>query len=96
MLQVSQPTWKAYAGQVISNARALADELVAHGYKLQTDGTDNHIVLRDLRPLKSTGSKLERLCDLLGITINSKEIRVGLLYVLFMFSFDVENVVPGR
>jgi len=96
VLQVSQPTWKAYARQVIANARALADELVTHGYELQTDGTDNHIVLRDLRPLKLTGSKLERLCDLLGITINSKEIRVGLLYVLFMFSFDVENVVPGR
>lgn len=69
--QACQPTWKAYAKQVISNARALAETLVAHGYKLQTNGTDNHLVLWDLRPLKLTGSKLEKLCDLLGITINS-------------------------
>jgi len=74
-LQACQPTWKAYAKQVIANARTLADELVAHGYKLQTNGTDNHLVLWDVRPLKLTGSKIEKLCDLLGITINSKTIR---------------------
>jgi hypothetical protein len=60
---------------VIANAQTLADELVKHGYKLQTNGTDNHLVLWDLRPLKLTGSKLEKLCDFLGITINSKAIR---------------------
>ena len=75
LLQACQPTWKAYAKQVIANARTLADELVAHDYKLQTNGTDTHLVLWDLRPLKLTGSKLEKLCDLLGITINSKGIR---------------------
>ena len=57
---------------MIANARTLADGLVAHGYKLQTNGTDNHLVLWDLRPLKLTGSKLEKLCDFLGITINSE------------------------
>jgi len=61
---------------VIANARTLAEELVAQGYKLQTNGTDNHLVLWDLRPLKLTGSKLEKLCDFLGITINSKGIRL--------------------
>ena len=49
----------------------LGKELVARGYKLQTSGTDNHLVLWDLRPLGLTGSKLEKLCDLVGITINS-------------------------
>ena len=42
-----------------------------YGYKLQTGGTDNHLVLWDLRPLGLTGSKVEKLCDLMGITINS-------------------------
>jgi glycine hydroxymethyltransferase len=71
LLQASQPSWKAYAQQVIKNAQALADELIKHGYKLQTGGTDNHLVLWDLRPLKLTGSKVEKMGDLLGITINS-------------------------
>ena len=69
--QAADPSFKAYAKQVIANARALAAALVAHGYKLQTGGTDNHLVLWDLRPLKLTGSKVEKICDLAGITINS-------------------------
>ncbi len=75
LLQASQPTWKAYAKQVIKNAQTLGQELVARGYKLQTSGTDNHLVLWDLRPLGLTGSKLEKLCDLVGITINSTSAR---------------------
>jgi glycine hydroxymethyltransferase len=69
--QVASPEWKQYAKQVIANARALAAALVAHGYKLQTSGTDNHLVLWDLRPIGLTGSKVEKVCDLMGITINS-------------------------
>lgn len=69
--QAADPSWKAYAKQVVANARALADELVKEGYKLQTGGTDNHLVLWDLRPLGLTGSKVEKVGDLLGITINS-------------------------
>jgi glycine hydroxymethyltransferase len=71
LLQAIQPSWKAYAQQVIKNAQALADELVKNGYKLQTGGTDSHLVLWDLRPLKLTGSKVEKIGDLVGITINS-------------------------
>lgn len=56
---------------MITNARTLAACLVEHGYKLQTGGTDTHLVLWDLRPLGLTGSKVEKVCDLLGITINS-------------------------
>ncbi|EPS97394.1 hypothetical protein FOMPIDRAFT_1166487 [Fomitopsis schrenkii] len=72
--QASSPTWKAYAKQVIANAKTLGDELVGAGYKLQTKGTDNHLVLWDLRPLGLTGSKLEKLCDLVGITINKNAV----------------------
>jgi glycine hydroxymethyltransferase len=70
--QAASPTWKEYATQVVKNAQALAEELVAKGHKLQTNGTDNHLVLWDLRPMGITGSKVEKLCDLVGITINSK------------------------
>ncbi|KAJ6616438.1 serine hydroxymethyltransferase-domain-containing protein [Mycena sp. CBHHK59/15] len=71
LLQVAQPSFKVYAKQVIKNAQTLAETLVAHGYKLQTGGTDNHLVLWDLRPIGLTGSKVEKVCDLMGITINS-------------------------
>ncbi|KAJ7054382.1 pyridoxal phosphate-dependent transferase [Mycena amicta] len=84
LLQVSQPSFKAYAKQVIANARTLASELVGHGYKLQTGGTDNHLVLWDLRPLGLTGSKVEKVCDLMGITINKNAV-----------SGDASAQVPG-
>ena len=70
--QVAQPEFKTYAKQVIKNARVLADELVKHQYTLQSGGTDSHLMLWDLRPLKLTGSKVEKIGDLVGITINSK------------------------
>lgn len=72
--QACSPTWKAYAQQVVKNARALAEELVKNGYKLQTEGSDNHLVLWDLRPIGLTGSKVEKIGDLLGITINKNAV----------------------
>ena len=44
------------------------------GYKLVTDGTDNHLILWDLRPLKLTGSKMETICDLCHITLNKNAV----------------------
>ncbi|KAF9003382.1 glycine hydroxymethyltransferase [Cyathus striatus] len=82
--QVAQPEWKAYAKQVIANARTLASSLVEHGYRLQTGGTDNHLVLWDLRPIGLTGSKVEKVCDLMGITINKNAV-----------SGDASAQVPG-
>ena len=79
---------------MIANARTLADELIAQGYKLQTNGTDNHLVLWDLRPLKLTGSKLEKLCDFLGITINSRITYHVSTEEAFTF-FSTENAVSG-
>jgi glycine hydroxymethyltransferase len=75
LLQVAQPEFKAYAKQVIANSRALAAALLEHGYKLQTGGSDNHLVLWDLRPLGLTGSKVEKVCDLMGITINKNAVQ---------------------
>jgi glycine hydroxymethyltransferase len=72
LLQVSHPSFCAYAKQVIANARVLAQSLTDHGYKLQTGGTDNHIILWDLRPLGLTGNKMEKLCELIGIIVTSE------------------------
>ncbi|KAF4563789.1 Serine hydroxymethyltransferase, cytosolic [Pleurotus pulmonarius] len=82
--QVADPAFKQYAKQVIANARTLGARLVEHGYKLQTGGTDNHLVLWDLRPLGLTGSKVEKVCDLMGITINKNAV-----------SGDASAQVPG-
>ncbi|KAF7348525.1 Serine hydroxymethyltransferase [Mycena venus] len=84
LLQAAQPSFREYAKQVIANAQALANTLVGHGYKLQTGGTDNHLVLWDLRPIGLTGSKVEKVCDLMGITINKNAV-----------SGDASAQVPG-
>jgi glycine hydroxymethyltransferase len=84
LLQAAQPEFRAYAKQVIANARTLAETLVGHGYKLQTGGTDTHLVLWDLRPIGLTGSKVEKVCDLMGITINKNAV-----------SGDASAQVPG-
>ena len=77
--QAAQPEFKKYAAQIVANSRAIAAELVKHDYKLQTDGTDNHLNLGDLRPLKLTGSKVEKICDLAHITLN--KVRLPFLLV---------------
>ncbi|KAH9958039.1 glycine hydroxymethyltransferase [Russula dissimulans] len=74
LFQATQPSWKTYAQQVIKNAQALANELVKNGYKLQTNGTDTHLLLWDLRPLKLTGSKVEKIGELVGITMNKNAV----------------------
>lgn len=56
LLKVASPEWAVYAKQVLLNSRAIADRLKQKGYKLATDGTDNHLVLWDLRHLSITGS----------------------------------------
>jgi glycine hydroxymethyltransferase len=72
--QAATTEFKLYAKQVRANAVALANRLVSHGYKLVTDGTDNHIVLWDLRPVGLTGSKMEKLCDAVNITLNKNAV----------------------
>ena len=63
LLQVTTPEFKQYAQQVKKNSNALAQRLKSYGYKLVTDGTENHLVLWDLRPNSVTGSKMEKICD---------------------------------
>lgn len=74
LLEVQTPQFTEYAKQVIKNSKVLADQLVSHGYKLSTEGTDNHLVLVDLRPHKISGSKVEKLCDMCNITINKNSV----------------------
>jgi glycine hydroxymethyltransferase len=61
--QAAEPEFQSYAQQVVKNAQALAAALMKHGYKVVTNGTENHLVLWDLRPLGLTGSKMEKMCD---------------------------------
>jgi glycine hydroxymethyltransferase len=72
--QVATPEFKEYSKQVIANAKALADELMRLGNKLVTNGTDNHLLLLDVRPQGLTGSKLEKACDEVHITLNKNTI----------------------
>ncbi|KAK4052579.1 glycine hydroxymethyltransferase shm1 [Microbotryomycetes sp. JL221] len=72
--QVNTQEFKDYAKQIITNTKTIAKCLIAHDYKLQTDGSDNHLVLWDLRPLGLTGSKIEKICDLAHITLNKNSV----------------------
>ena len=72
--EVMTPEFKTYIQQVKANAKALAATLVGHGYTMATGGTDNHLVLWDLRPTGVTGAKLEKLCDECCITLNKNSV----------------------
>merc|ERR1712187_543164 len=70
LLEVASPEFKEYSQAVVANADTLAKTLQAKGHKLASDGTDNHLVLWDLRPHGLTGSKLEKVCELASISLN--------------------------
>lgn len=72
--EAQSDNFKIYIKQVKSNARILAKTLQEYGYKIVTDGTDNHIVLWDLRPLNLTGSKMEKICEYVNITLNKNSV----------------------
>lgn len=72
--EVMTPEFKEYAIQVKKNAQAIGKALMAKGYKMATGGTVNHLVLWDLRPQGLTGSKMEKLCDVLNITLNKNAV----------------------
>jgi glycine hydroxymethyltransferase len=69
-----RPEFKTYAKQVIDNAKALADVLLAGGLKLVSGGTDNHLLLVDVTPLGIGGKLAEQTLDGCGITINKNMI----------------------
>ncbi len=72
--QLSDPSYKAYAGQVVANAKRLAQAMMDRGFRLVTGGTDNHLMLVDLRPKNITGKAAEHLLDRVGITVNKNAI----------------------
>lgn len=69
-----RPEFKAYQHQVVVNARALAAALMEQGFKLLTGGTDNHLMLVDLRGLEVSGKELQNRCDEVFITLNKNTV----------------------
>ncbi|WP_156926756.1 serine hydroxymethyltransferase [Cohnella panacarvi] len=69
-----QPSFKDYAKNVVVNAKALADALIAEGLHLVSGGTDNHLMLIDTRNLNITGKEAEHVLDSVAITVNKNAI----------------------
>ena len=72
--EAMQPEFKEYAEQIVKNCKALADGLVKRGHKLVSGGTDNHVMLMDLREDGVTGKDLEHNLDEVHITVNKNTI----------------------
>ena len=68
------PAFKAYQQQIVKNAAAMADAFTKEGVRLVSGGTDNHLMLVDLREENITGKELEALCDRAHITLNKNTI----------------------
>ncbi len=69
-----KPEFKAYQEQIVKNAKALAEALKKQGFKLLTDGTDNHLMLLDLRGMDISGKELQNRCDEVYITLNKNTV----------------------
>ena len=69
-----QPQFREYQRQVVVNAKALAAGLSKHGYRIVSGGTDNHLMLVDLRPKEINGKQAQEVLDLAGITVNKNAI----------------------
>ena len=69
-----KPEFKAYQQQIVKNAKALAAALLEKGFNLVSGGTDNHLMLVDLRPFSITGKELEKRLDEVFITVNKNAI----------------------
>jgi len=69
-----KPEFKAYQHQIVLNARAMADVLLARGVKLVSGGTDNHLMLVDLKEADISGRELEERLDSVHITVNKNKI----------------------
>jgi len=78
------PDFKTYARQIVSNAQALAGRLAGNGYRIVSGGTDNHLMLVDLRPNGLNGKLAQETLDQAGITVNKNGI-----------PFDTEKITLG-
>jgi RpiB/LacA/LacB family sugar-phosphate isomerase len=83
-LEALKPSFKTYAAQIVSNAKALAAQLTHHGYRIVSGGTDNHLMLVDLRPKNLNGKQAQEALDHAGITVNKNGI-----------PFDTEKITLG-
>ncbi|CEL99961.1 unnamed protein product [Vitrella brassicaformis CCMP3155] len=72
--QATTPEFREYQEQVKKNAVAVGQELMARGFDLVSGGTDNHLILVDLRSKGLSGAKAEKVCELVNITINKNTI----------------------
>jgi glycine hydroxymethyltransferase len=69
-LEAMKPDFKDYQQQIVKNAKALAAALASRGFRIVSGGTDNHLMLVDLRPKKITGKIAQESLDKAGITVN--------------------------
>ncbi len=69
-----KPEFKEYQKQIVKNAKVLAEELIKYGFNLVSGGTDNHLILIDLRNKGITGKELEERLDNVGITVNKNSV----------------------
>ncbi|HLH99844.1 MAG TPA: serine hydroxymethyltransferase, partial [Acidimicrobiales bacterium] len=74
--EAAQPAFKTYAAQILRNASALAAALAGHGLRIVSGGTDNHLMLVDLRTFDAelTGKRAQEALDRAGITLNKNQI----------------------
>ena len=74
--EAAQPEFRDYAAQIVRNAQALAAALAAEGFRIVSGGTDNHLMLVDLRPFDAelTGKLAQEALDRAGITLNKNQI----------------------
>jgi glycine hydroxymethyltransferase len=68
--EAAQPSFRAYANQIVANSKALADALLARGYTLVSGGTDNHLILLDLTAQGIAGKPAAKALDRAGIEVN--------------------------
>jgi glycine hydroxymethyltransferase len=68
------PSFKDYCGQIVRNAQTLANALMEHGFDIVSGGTDNHLMLVDLRNKNVTGKVAEKALDAAGITVNKNTV----------------------
>ncbi len=83
-LEALKPSFQTYAKQIVSNAVTLAARLAEHGFRIVSGGTDNHLMLVDLRPKGLNGKQAQEALDHAGITVNKNGI-----------PFDTEKITLG-
>ena len=74
LLEVNSNFYRNYCKQIVKNCKTLCSELQKYGYTICTGGTDCHLILVNLNPLGITGSKIEKICEVIDISINKNSV----------------------